>query len=202
MNFVQKYLTLSPIEKRDLIKAWAIISLAFAIAFGGLSFDAKFAATFAVAAITVGIGFLVHEMSHRVLARKYGCWAEFRANNQMLFLAILFSFFGFIFAAPGAVMIHGHITREQNGKISAAGPASNLVIALIFLFIMHLALNPIINMIAMYGMLINSWLALFNLIPFGFFDGLKVMRWNKLVWGALMLLSVLLVFARGLFISA
>ncbi len=198
MSFVKKYLALSPIERRDLIKAWAIISLAFAIAFGGLSFDTRFAATFAVAAITVGIGFLVHEMSHRVLARKYGCWAEFRANNQMLMLAILFSFFGFIFAAPGAVFIHGHVSREQNGKISAAGPASNLVIALIFLFMMYLALNPTITMIAMYGMVINSWLALFNLIPFGMFDGMKVIRWNWIVWGILMALSVFMVFMRGL----
>jgi Zn-dependent protease len=198
MSFVKKYLTLSQIEKKDLLKAWIMISLAFAIAFGGLSFDSRFIATFVVAAITVGIGFLVHEMSHRVLARKYGCWAEFRANNQMLFMAIIFSFFGFIFAAPGAVYIQGHVTKEQNGKISAAGPLSNLVIAGIFLGIFYLNLGSIIQMIAMYGMVINSWLALFNLLPFGFFDGMKVIKWNWRVWGILMALSVFMVFAKGL----
>ena len=196
MSFTKKYLNLSQVEKRDLIKAWFMISLAFAIAFGELRFDSMFLVSFAIAALTVGIGFIVHEMSHRVLAVKYGCWAEFRANNQMLMLAVLFSFFGFIFAAPGAVLIHGHINRAQNGKISAAGPASNIVIAILFGLLALFVPIPIIQLIGIYGLTINSWLALFNLIPFGMFDGIKVIRWSWFAWGILMAVSVFLVFSR------
>jgi Zn-dependent protease len=199
MSFTSKYLTLSPIEKIDLLKAWVAISVAFAIVnTGSLSLDTVFLFALVMSALTVGIGFLVHEMSHRFLARKYGCWAEFRSNDQMLLLALVCSFFGFLFAAPGAVMIHGNITEEKNGKISAAGPASNIVIALIFMLIALFVPIPIIQMVAIYGMTINSWLALFNLIPFGFFDGIKVLRWNKLFYVILAAAAVFLVFFSGI----
>ena len=35
---------------------------------------------------------------------------------------------GIVFMAPGAVMVAGNITREQNGKIAIAGPISNLIL--------------------------------------------------------------------------
>ena len=39
---------------------------------------------------------------------------------------------GIAFAAPGAVYIHGnYISREQNGKISLAGPATNIILRVV-----------------------------------------------------------------------
>ena len=32
------------------------------------------------------------------------------------------------------------------------------------------------------GIAVNSGLALFNLIPFGVFDGEKIFKWDKRVW--------------------
>ncbi|MFO7773178.1 MAG: DUF951 family protein [Dehalococcoidia bacterium] len=32
------------------------------------------------------------------------------------------------------------------------------------------------------GAYVNTWLALFNLIPFGPLDGAKIFRWNKGIW--------------------
>jgi Zn-dependent protease len=44
-------------------------------------------------------------------------------------------------------------------------------------------------------MYINSSLALFNLIPFGIFDGAKVLRWNKYVWiGAVIVAGLLFLY--------
>ena len=88
----------SKIELNDLFKAWLAISLAFAIVLGGFSFSTKFIVTFVISALTVGIGFIIHEMGHKLVAQRYGCFAEFRAFNSMLWLAVIMSFFGFVFA--------------------------------------------------------------------------------------------------------
>lgn len=168
-------------EIRDLIKAWSAISVAFGIALAGFSFSLQFLLVVAIAAITVGVGFLCHEMAHKFVAQRYGCVAEFRAFDMLLVLSIVTAFFGFIFAAPGAVMISGHVTRKENGLISVVGPWTNLVIALGFLGLN--VLIPPLGLVWGYGFQINTWLALFNMIPFWIFDGQKVFAWSPAVWG-------------------
>ena len=117
----------SEIELKDILKAWIAVSIAFAIALSKSVFSSELYAKFILASLTVGIGFLLHELGHKVVAQRYGCFAEFRSFDNMLLLAIAMSFFGFIFAAPGAVMISGRVDKRKNGKISAAGPIINLI---------------------------------------------------------------------------
>ncbi len=172
-------------EIKDILKAWVAISFAFTILLNGLKFDSSTLMTFLLSAFTVGIGFLFHELGHKIVAQMYGHWAEFRAFDTMLMMAIVFSFFGFILAAPGAVMIRGyHITMKENGVISLAGPLVNFVLALVFLVVM---LSPVkmISMIAQYGFMINTWLGVFNLIPLLNFDGKKILKWNPVVYGVM-----------------
>ena len=184
-------------EKKDLFWAGIMISLAFAILLsGGFNvLNSGFLIVFVIAFFTAGIGFLFHEMMHKYVAQNYGLLAEFRASYKMLWLAILFSFFGFIIAAPGAVFLKGDITRERNGKISLAGPLTNIVLALIFL-ILILLLKPsgILNAFFGFGLTINSLLAAFNMIPTIPFDGGKVIAWNKPVYFISLILGI------GLFI--
>ena len=181
-------------EIKDILKAWIAISIAFGIALSANVFSSQFYSKFILAALTVGIGFLLHELGHKIVAQKYGCFAEFRSFDNMLLLAIAMSFFGFIFAAPGAVMISGRIDKRKNGIISAAGPAVNIVLALIFLGLVFSHPQNLFKEAALYGFVINSWLALFNMIPFGFFDGSKIFRWNKIVY------FVMTIFAGSLMI--
>lgn len=185
-------------EKYDLLLAWVIISLAFAIVLRpeGISiFSIRFPYYILVAAVTVGLGFLLHEMAHKVVAQHYNCWAEFRADIQMLALALLMSFFGFVFAAPGAVMIYGRISRKQNGHISLAGPLINLIIAILLLLIgLFFATGSFGKDIISYGLMINAWLALFNLLPFWNFDGAKIWKWNKVVYIIMLIASGVLTF--------
>ena len=131
-------------ERLDLFIAWGAISLAFAIIFirdAGTRVDPVTALIFiGVSFMTVGIGFVAHEMAHKFTAMKYGYWAEFRKDNTMLVVAVaLAALVGVVFAAPGATVIYdtgrfggGGINREQNGKISAAGPVTNLLLCIPF----------------------------------------------------------------------
>ena len=175
----------SEIELRDIIKAWLAVSIAFAIAMSSSILSSDFYAKFIIASLTVGIGFLFHEIGHKIAAQRYGCFAEFRSFDKMLLLAVAMSFFGFIFAAPGAVMISGHINKRRNGIISAAGPIVNLVLALGFLGLSFMQLPNLLEELAFYGFVINSWLALFNMIPFWLFDGYKILKWSKLAYGGI-----------------
>ena len=124
-------ITTSSKEIIDITKAWLAITVAFAIV---LRSGIGILESLLVSAIAVGLGFLLHELGHKIVAQYYRCFAEFRSFDSMLLLAIAMSFFGFVFAAPGAVMIHGYVNRERNGKISIAGPSINIALALIFLF--------------------------------------------------------------------
>jgi len=180
-------ITFSRIELRDLSKAWLFISIAFAIALsGGLAYirpDTSFLQQIVLSAITVGTGFLLHELGHKIVAQRYGCFAEFRADNSMLFLAVITSFFGIVFAAPGAVVIGGRVSTERNGKISLAGPLVNIILAVVFMALALLFPEGFIGQIFGFGFVINTWLAIFNLIPVWLLDGKKVLAWNKWVYG-------------------
>lgn len=185
----------SDTEQRDLLKAWFIISLAFGIVLskGG---TLPFGYAVVLAALTVGVGFVFHEMAHKLVAQRFGCFAEFRANNQMLILALVMSLFGFILAAPGAVIIAGPVGKRRNGMISAAGIAASLTIALLFLLLFLGAPFAILRDIGRYGFVINSWLALFNLIPLGNFDGVKVLHWNRTIYIVMIAMGLILMFLQ------
>lgn len=191
-------MAMSYAEKRDLLKAWAALSLAFTILQQGISINAMFFAVFLISGITVGVGFLLHELAHRYFARKFGIKAVFVSFDNMLILAILMSFFGFIFAAPGAVFMKGHTTVKQRGIIAAAGPATNIILAGIFLWVAMMSRGTILGLIGQYGYFINTLLGVFNLIPFGGFDGTKIWQWNRSLWGSLLAAGILLFMVGGL----
>lgn len=175
-------------EWKDLGKAWFFISLAFAIAFSGLTnlLSPAFGLALLVSGVTVGLGFLLHELAHKFFAQRYGMWAEFRAWDKMLYLAVLLSFFGFIFAAPGGVMIKGHISKRRHGIIALAGPMMNVVLGILFIPVM---LIPGLSVVGMWGVRINALLAVFNLLPILLLDGVKVLQWNKGVYAVSLLIA-------------
>lgn len=185
-------------ELKDLFMAWLLISIAFAIlrtsGNGMQGFISKgFLVMTIISAVTVGIAFLFHELAHKIVAQKYNCWAEFRADITMLVLAVMMSFLGFVFIAPGAVMIFGHITKRQNGIISLAGPTTNIMLAILMLPLLFVEKADIWNEIIISGYIINAWLALFNMIPLWNFDGAKIWAWNKVVYIITALIAAVLI---------
>ncbi|MCG2828344.1 site-2 protease family protein [Methanothermobacter sp. K4] len=168
-------------EVRDILISMVVIAGVFAYVFSGRNLQLALVLLPATL-ITVGLGFVLHEIAHKLMAIRYGFWAEYRLWLEGLILALVTSYFGFVFAAPGAVYIHGnYIDRNINGRISLAGPLTNIILAIIFLISSSVLPSPF-NYVAVLGYAVNSFLALFNLIPIAVLDGAKVFRWNPLIW--------------------
>lgn len=193
-------------EKIDLSISIIVLTLIISFMYSKSNFTVDtFLLFLPIAFVTVGLGFVLHELGHKFVAQKYGFYAEFRRSDKGLMLGIVTALMGFLFFAPGAVMIAsptGYITDEQNGKISIAGPIVNIILALIFLGI-QISIQPLVSLsnidimvyiyfISQVGFSINSFLALFNLLPIPPLDGSKVIGWNLPIWLICIVISGLL----------
>jgi len=198
-------------EEFDLFAAWIAISIAFTIIFispGGLITGGRVdpltaIILFGISLVTVGIGFILHEMAHKFTAIRYGFWAEFRKNNVMLLIAvILAATVGVVFAAPGATVIYTNpaegrgISREENGVISVAGPLVNLLLCIPFAGLVFLsgdiahAGNSLLPTIGIIGIRVNAMIATFNLLPVSVLDGKKVAQWNIAIFVVLFVAAI------------
>src|SRR3989344_1420291 len=189
MKLVQQGIRFSQEEIKHLGYAIFGIAIVFTIAFSRSGSALSLPQLFVMSLIAVGTGFLFHEMAHKFVAQNYGCAAEFRSAPGMLLIAMLIAFTGFVFIAPGAVLIHGTVTRRRNGLISAAGPLMNILLSAVFLVLAVLIQAPFLAQVFAFGSRINAWLAVFNMIPFGNFDGAKVLHWDKKVYAGLVILA-------------
>jgi Zn-dependent protease len=164
--------------------------------------------------VVVFFAFVLHELAHRIAARRYGFHAVFHVWIPGLILAMGGALIGLLFAAPGGVYIQAQNTVENRaklGKSALVGPVVNMVLAVIFAvftlvfiaFIQSYTTSSgasldtaswvkTIEEIGVMGLEINALLAFFNLIPWGFFDGFKVFQWNKKVWIIAFISSILL----------
>ncbi|NVO67228.1 zinc metalloprotease [Methanofollis tationis] len=182
-------------ERRDLLIAWAAIAVAFSLLYVRGTFNpGAFVLFFAVSLLTVGVGFVFHELAHKFAAMHFGYWAEFRKDNTMLIVAvILAALAGVVFAAPGATVIYGSTTKRENGIISAAGPVTNLALCAVFygLFLAGGIFGEyILLLIGLMGVQINAMIATFNMLPVSVLDGKKVLAWNPAVFAVLFVASL------------
>jgi Zn-dependent protease len=188
---------ISSVELRDLFLSLVALVIAFSVM--GTRELPGLLDTILISAVGVSSGFLLHEMAHKFVALHFGYWAEYRANMMGLVLAIVMAFGGFLFAAPGAVMIRkldapqesymqdsfGQEEQRSREKremlwISLAGPLTNIVLV-IFFFLVFVFL-PVWIPVANFAIFINLTLAAFNMLPFGPLDGKKIFDSNRLVW--------------------
>ncbi len=188
-------MNLSRRELSDLLVAWLALGLAFAFFFervtpmtiGDFLLSPAFVGAMIVNLLTVGVGFLLHEIAHKVVAVHFGQYARFQADYKMLLIAIAGGLAGLVFAAPGAVYHRGRLTDRQHGLIALAGPVTNLGLAALFVPVIFVA-----PLIGSRGVTINLLLAAFNLLPIGALDGATVKRWSVPVYVAAFIPSVLL----------
>ncbi|MBI4019732.1 MAG: site-2 protease family protein [Candidatus Aenigmarchaeota archaeon] len=172
----------SGIEARDIV----ISLMVLAIVFSYPEFLSR-PESLVVSILILGVAFMGHELSHKFSARRFGYWAEYRMWAAGLGLALVMAIAtsgNFIFAAPGAVMFGASLLsvpkKKDVGKIGLAGPAFNIISAAILIaaFLAYPA------RLLLTAVAINSWLAVFNLIPVPPLDGQKVFSWSKVIWAA------------------
>lgn len=200
----------STIEKENLTLATAAFTLALGFmavrGVGGVStlgfntWAITLLLSMPVLLLAVGPAFILHEIGHKIIAKKNGCWAEFRADPRGLKTGIIIAaLLGIVFMAPGAVMVAGNITREQNGKIALVGPISNLILFGIGIvggaLLLGLTTNVFVEQFVMAWLWGNSILAAFNMIPYGPLDGRKVKDWSEPIFWIFMIFTLGLAYA-------
>ena len=194
-------------EIRDLIISFIVIALGFTILYSNGDYS-HVTLIFPVVMIGVGAGFIFHELGHKFVAMHYGYYAEYELWPTGLIIALVSSFFGFIFAAPGAVVIYSNgMEKKTNGIISIAGPIVNIILGLIFFLILvslgdfaYTETGYLVALTCVLGTRINFFLAAFNLLPIPPLDGSKVMAWSVPVWLITFAIAALLVLIFGGFL--
>lgn len=146
----------------------------------------------AIASVIFASGFILHELAHKYVAQGYGLWAEFRVSMTGVILTALSIVSPLKFIAPGAVMISGFAPKDRIGRTAFAGPVVNVIIAVGLLVFLPVLSASTLYVPVLYGAAINSFLALFNMIPFLIFDGRKIYLWSRTYWASLFLVALVL----------
>lgn len=149
--------------------------------------------------VIIIVAFLLHEIAHKMMARKFNMAAFYKMWPQGILFGLIFMILGLKFVAPGAVVIHPYrfarwgfrrprpeIATGEMGLIALAGPATNLFFAIIFSLFNGFLFEQLT--------FINAWLALFNLLPIPPLDGNKVLIWKPWIWGFCIAVALILVF--------
>ena len=191
-------------EVRDLIIAFIVLSVAFAISSVRL-YVHQFVSILPIVMVGVALGSIVHELGQKYIAAKYGYEAEFKAWPLGLLISLASSFIGIVFAMPGSVFTNDdNMDDEINGRIAIAGPMANMALALIFIaiaalvypFKIHSDIFNLIYLICTVGFSVNSFLATFNLFPLYSLDGTNVLKWNIGIWfAAIVIAGIMMLFA-------
>lgn len=185
----------------DIIIAVVALSIGFTLALtGGLLGGqlSSFWTLFPIAIVAIIISFPLHEYMHKIVAQRYGAVAAFRRSDTGIIFTLLTGALGFLFGMPGATVIYtNHFTVKEEGVVSIAGPITNFVIFGIFYAIWHLPMvagSAYLSSAVQFILYINLWLAFFNMLPLYPLDGSKVLRWNKGLYAAFMIIIVVLLF--------
>lgn len=191
-------------ETKDIVIAWLGISICFALVLGEyhlfriknlVNFNIyTFIMFLVISLIITGTAFILHELAHKYSAIYYGAKARFIKWNRSLVFSIIFAFItGFVFVAPGAVYVFGkRLSTKENGVVSVAGPVTNILLGFIFIILFYLIAPKSLWMVTLLklGVLINFWIAFFNLLPIGPLDGKAIIKWNPVVWVLLIAISL------------
>ncbi len=155
--------------------------------------------------IILAPAFILHEISHKIVAIRLGYIAFYSIYPSALLWSILLTLLfpgPTVFAATGAVNIislDGFYRKRDIEKISAAGPITNIILSIIFYILYKIAVFSgnsfdLPSIILRYSSSLNIQLALFNLLPFYPLDGSKIASSNLIFYITLFVVTLLISF--------
>ncbi len=166
-------------------------------------FANSFLALFVVTAVIIAaiIAVIPHELAHRQMARRYGCFSRFTVSFTGFMATTLINvlpYFGLVFFSGYTLLSCRFFSmdKEIEGKSAAAGPATNLAIS-ILAYVLAIFTPGLAQILLIYISGFNAVVAFFNLLPFWILDGLKVFRWNIGVWITMIIVAGAMMYLTG-----
>lgn len=176
------------IEKRDLLigtSIFVLVELSIAI------YDFDTLLELLILALFIIPLWFFHELAHKFVAQGNGLTSYFRLDPNMAIFSLFSIILPIKIIAPGVVFSSGEYRLDTSGRISMAGPLTNIFLGGFFLVLSSfMPLNWII-IVFLYASKFSFDLALFNLLPFSVLDGAKVLKWNQTIF--LLIFSLCLV---------
>lgn len=183
--------------------SWVIGVLSVLVALEGLrAFSlTTYISVYSYYAVAIVVGMVLHELMHRNVARRYGLMSRYVVTPLGVIITLLTAFLPFKIIAPGYTSVYSlglmGPARERRGFIVSvvAGPSTNLALSLVTLvaaIALALAGQSLISQ-WLYGFSwVNSYIALFNLLPIPPLDGSKIFRFSIVMWGVMFVASIAL----------
>ncbi len=149
--------------------------------------------------LLLAISFTLHEIFHRIEAKRLGYIAFYRINKMGFLLTLVSFFLPFKIIAPGEVAFYSIYkvpSIRDIATISLVGPLSNILLAVVLkitgiILVMQGANNYIVDLMLRIGSF-NGYIAFFNLIPIPPLDGSKIVKYSLFLWFVLLILSTIM----------
>ncbi|MBU2560718.1 MAG: hypothetical protein KKD17_00310 [Nanoarchaeota archaeon] len=216
-NFVDKvkrYYPLESFEKRGLVIALLILSFIFSFRDWGVErFDVAMGVrNLIITLILVAIAMAVRELAHRTIAIWLGYKSQYKLWLLGLVIGLVVAFVsnGYLFfIAPGTMIIthlavhrlgkaHYELSYKHLGWIAMAGPIANMLLAVVFKTLSVATAIPVFEK----AMIINIWIALFDMVPIPPFNGSRTFFGSRYVYvfvlGALIGCAAMLFYMGGI----
>ncbi len=189
-------------EIKDIVVSVLVVTLIFSYSY---SDPKQTFELFPFYLIIVILTFLLHELAHKSVARKFGCVSFYKMWSLGILLSLIFMLIGAKIIIPGAVVIYPftfgrwgfkriRLSAKEIGIISVSGILVNIFIALVSRPFVGLFLIQKFDFFFALSY-INSFLAFFNLLPVPPLDGNKVILWKPWFWFFLIAIAASLLFS-------
>ncbi len=129
------------------------------------------------------IAVIVHDLGHRMVARKLEIYGQYRFWGLGTISMLLTSWlFGMAFAQPARYVFNNEDELEMRDMalVTLAGPAVSLLFAILLL--PFALIGGVAGQIAVAGFTMNLMTVVYNLMPFSPMDGKILYEWSKLFW--------------------